>query len=95
MLEQSGKLLGKRMAAYSASYRQADRLNCSGLFCHGVKYCPLACDSVERWLRHRDNRHDTAHNYGEDLAETTLKLLRTFVKHTKAFWHTIKQVDDG
>ena len=45
--------------------------------------------------RYRDNRNDTAHDYGEDFAETTLKLLPAFVQDAKALASVIDQSDDG
>ena len=52
-------------------------------------------DAVERWLRYRDNRNDTAHDYGEDFAETTLKLLPAVVGDAKALANIIEKSDDG
>ncbi len=85
VLEQSGKLLRKRLAAYFASNRQADRLHFKDLFRHAAKHCLLDCEAVERWIGYRDNRNDTAHDYGEDFAEATLVLLPAFVDDAKAF----------
>ena len=50
---------------------------------------------MERWLRYRDNRNDTAHDYGEDFAETTLKLLPAFIEDAKTLAGMIEQADDG
>ena len=50
---------------------------------------------MERWLRYRDNRNDTAHDYGEDFAETTLKLLPAFIEDAKTLTGMIEQADDG
>ena len=91
VLEQSGKLL----AAYFASNRQADRLTFKDLFRHAARHDLIDTDAVERWLRYRDNRNDTAHDYGEDFAETTLKLLPAFVGDAKALANIIEQSDDG
>ena len=91
VLEQSGKLL----AAYFASNRQADRLTFKDLFRHAARHDLIDTDAVERWLRYRDNRNDTAHDYGEDFAETTLKLLPAFVGDAKALATIIEQSDDG
>ena len=65
MLEQSGKLLRKRLAAFFASNRQADRLAFKDLFRHAAKHGLIAPEGVERWFLYRDNRNDTAHDYGE------------------------------
>ena len=67
VLEQSGKLLRKRLAAWFASNRQADRLHFKDLFCNAARHDLIAPDAVERWLRYRDNRNYTAHDYGEGL----------------------------
>ena len=94
VLEQSGKLLRKRLADFFASNRQADRLAFKDLFRHAAKHGLIEPDATERWLRYRDNRNDTAHNYGEDFAEETLKLLPSFVADARALADTIEAVDD-
>ena len=94
VLEQSGKLLRKRLAAYFASNRQADRLQFKDLFRHAARHDLIHCDVVERWLGYRDNRNDTAHNYGEDFAEATLKVLPAFVEDAKALADMIEAAND-
>ena len=94
VLEQSGKCLRKPLAAFFASNRQADRLVFKDLFRHAAKHGLMAPDTVERWLQYRDNRNDIAHNYGEDFAETTLKLLPAFVSDAKALVDMIETADD-
>jgi len=39
----------------------------------------MTVDEVERWFRYRDNRNDTAHDYGEAFAMETLVLLPAFL----------------
>ena len=95
ILKQSGKLLRKRLAAFFASNRQADRLVFKDLFRHAAKHGLIDPKAVERWLRYRDNRNDVAHNDGEDFAEATLKLLPVFVTDAKALADTIESADDG
>ena len=94
VLEQSGKLLRKRLAAYFASNRQADRLYFKDLFRHAARHDLIDCEAVERWLGYRDNRNDTAHDYGEDFAEATLKLLPTFVEDARALADMIEAAND-
>ena len=93
VLEQSGKLLRKRLAAWFASNRQADRLHFKDLFRHAARHDLIDCETAERWLLYRDNRTDTAHDYGEDFAEGTLKLLPVFVGDAKALADMIERVD--
>ena len=95
VLEQSGKLLRKRLAAYFASNRQADRLVFRDLFRNAAKHGLIDAAAVERWLAYRDNRNDTAHDYGEEFAEATLKLLPAFVEDAKALAEIIEAASDG
>ncbi len=93
VLEQSDKLLRKRLAAWFASNRQADRHHFKNLFRHAARHDLIAPDAVERWLRYRDNRNYTAHDYGEDFAEATLKLLPAFILDAKALADVIEGVE--
>ena len=95
ILEQSGKLLRKRLAAFFASNREADRLAFKDLFRHAAKHGLPDTDVVERWLRYRDHRNDAAHDYGERFAEATLKLLPAFVADAKALAAVIEVAEDG
>ena len=91
VLEQSGKLLRKRLAAWFASNRQADRLHFKDLFRHAARHDLIAPDAVERWLRYRNNRNHTAHDYGEDFAEATLKLLPAFILDARTLANVIER----
>ena len=94
ILEQSGKLLKKRLAEYFSSHRAVDRLPFKDIFRHALKYDLLDTESCERWLQYRDNRNNTAHDYGENFAETTLVLLPTFIADTKTLL-TVLQSEEG
>ena len=95
VLDQSGRLLKKRLRPWFASHRQADRLIFKDIFRHAAKHALIPADACERWLRYRDNRNSTAHDYGERFAETTLKLLPTFIDDAKALANAIEEpIDD-
>lgn len=94
VLEQSGKLLRKRLAAYFASNRQADRLAFKDLFRHAAKHGLMEANAAERWLAYRDNRNDTKHDYGEGFAEATLTLLPAFIADAKALADVIEATPD-
>ncbi len=79
VLEQSGSLLRKRLRPYFASNRQADRLTFKDVFRHAARHGLISAEASERWMVYRDNRNDTAHDYGEEFAETTLALLPAFI----------------
>ena len=84
VLEQSGKLLRKRLRPWFASNRQADRLTFKDLFRHAAKHGLLPADACERWLTYRDNRNDAAHDEGDGFAKATLKLLPGFIEDATA-----------
>ena len=67
MLEQSGSLLKKRLRPYFASNRQADVLTFKDVFRHAAKHGLISVDACERWCVYRDNRNDTAHDYGREV----------------------------
>ncbi len=46
---------------------------------HGL----MSVEEVERWFAYRDNRNDTAHDYGEGFAMETLALLPGFIADAK------------
>lgn len=79
-LEQSGKLLKKRLTPYFASKKTVDALTFKDLFREAHKHSLLNNDEVERWFKYRDNRNNTAHDYGQKFAEETLSLMDNFLK---------------
>ena len=68
-----------RLRQYFASNLEADRLSFKDIFRHAARRGLLSIQSCERWFDYRDNRNNTAHDYGEGFAETTLKLLPVFI----------------
>ena len=95
VLEQTGKLLRKRLAEYYSSNLHADRLTFKDLFRHANRHDLIDADAVERWLGYRDHRNDTAHDYGEDYAETTLVLLTKFIEDAKSMVDILDENCDG
>ncbi len=79
-LEQSGKLLRKRLTPFFASKKAVDILTFKDLFRQAFKHALLTEDEVNRWMEYRDNRNNTAHDYGRAFAEGTLKLMDDFIK---------------
>ena len=94
VLEQSGQLLRRRLAAWFASNRQADRLTFKDLFRHAAKHGLITAESCERWLGYRDHRNDTAHLYGEAFAEAILELLPEFIADARALAKVIAEDGD-
>ena len=94
VLELSDSLLKKRLRPYLASNRQADRLTFKNAFRFAAKHGLISVEACERWLTYRDNRNDTAHDYGGAFAETTLKLLPNFVVDAKELARVIAEEGD-
>ena len=88
-LEQSGKLLRKKITPYFASKKQADALIFKDIFRQAGLRGLLDIAEVERWLKYRDNRNSTAHDYGEVFAEETLTLIEGFIRDAKKLQTTI------
>ena len=82
-LEQSGKLLRKILVPYLSSKKAADSLTFKDLFRHAFKYSLITNEEAERWMKYRDNRNNTAQDYGRAFAEETLLLIDDFLKDVK------------
>lgn len=93
ILEQSGKLLRTVLKPFFHSNRAADQLTFKDLFRHAASHGLLTLEEVDRWLSYRDNRNNTAHDYGVDFAKKTLVLLPQFIDDAKALQTLISQHD--
>ncbi len=90
-LETAGKLLRKALKAYLGAPRRVDELTYKELFRHAAKHGLLEVDAVSRWFTYRDNRNNTAHDYGVNFAKTTLKLLPAFLKDAKSLQQILQK----
>jgi nucleotidyltransferase substrate binding protein (TIGR01987 family) len=79
VLETTGKLLRKALKAYGGSPKAVDELFYKDVLRHAAKRGLLTAEEVERWFAYRDNRNNTAHDYGEGFANETLQLMPAFV----------------
>lgn len=77
--EQCGKLLKKSLLVFFSSRQQLDTLTYKDIFRHAAKHGLITLDEVERWLNYRDHRNQTAHEYGENYAESILLLIPQFL----------------
>lgn len=82
-LEQSGKLLRKKLFPFFATKKSVDLLSFKDLFRHALKHSLITEQEVERWFEYRDNRNNTAHDYGRAFAEKTLTLMDNFLVDVK------------
>ncbi len=95
VLEQSGKLLRMRLRDYFSSNFEADRLVFKDVFRHAARRGILSLESCERWFEYRDNRNNTAHDYGEGFAETTLRLLPSFIDDARDLASIVASANQG
>lgn len=93
LLEQSSKLLKKRLEPFFASRRQLDRLTFKDVFRYALKYNIIEPDVTDRWFEYRNNRNITAHDYGKGFAENTLVLLPQFIKDATELSNSINKIE--
>lgn len=90
ILEQSGKLLKKVLKPYFHSSKEVDKLIFKDIFRHAANHAIITLEESERWLSYRDNRSNTAHDYGVGFANETLVLLPQFIIDARAVALAIK-----
>jgi nucleotidyltransferase substrate binding protein (TIGR01987 family) len=88
-LETAGKLLRKALKAYTGRPRDIDALTYKEVLRHATKHDLMTTEAVTRWFHYRDNRNDTAHDYGVGFAEATLDLLPGFLEDARALERVI------
>lgn len=93
ILEQSGKLLRKTLKPYFHSSQAVDQLVFKDVFRQAVLRNIISADACERWLKYRDNRNSTAHDYGVNFAEETVVLLRQFLKDASDLSDAIRKLN--
>jgi len=90
-LEQCGKLLKKKLEPYFPSKKAVDSLFFKDLFRYAFKHSLISEDEAERWIKYRNNRNNTAHNYGRAFAEETLSFIEDFIKDVKSLKEAIEK----
>jgi hypothetical protein len=90
IIEQCGKLLRKVLKSYVHSTKEVDQLYFKDVFRQAVLRSLISVDDCERWLQYRDNRNNTAHDYGVNFTEETLLLLPSFIADASALAGVIK-----
>lgn len=91
ILEQAGKLLRKCLKDFAHSPKAVDRLVFKEVFRQAAQHDLLTLEQAERWLTYRDNRNNTAHDYGKKFAEYTLQLLPGFIKDAAALEQSVSK----
>lgn len=91
ILEQSGKLLKKVLKPFFPIASAVDKLIFKDIFRHATLHGIISLDESERWLQYRDARNTTAHDYGIELAEDTLKIIPQFIEDAKRLNEALKK----
>lgn len=82
-IEQCGKLLKKVITPYFPSKKAVDMISFKDIFRYAHKYSLLTEAETERWMKYRDNRNSTAHDYGQGFADETVSLVENFLTDAK------------
>ena len=94
ILEQAGKLLRKALKPYFHSPKEVDRMVFKNVFRNAVLRDLITDEQCERWLEYRDNRNNTAHDYGVNFANETLVFLPQFIIDSMALSAILRNQDD-
>ena len=82
--ETAFKLLKKALKIYGHKTRALDATPAKDILRLAANHDLFSVEEVERWFGYRDNRNDTAHDYGEEFAQETLQLLPDFMRDVKS-----------
>lgn len=78
-IEIAAKLLKKSLKQFNANPSAIEQLTFKDIIRQAHQHQLLTRDEVQRWFKYRDNRNNTAHDYGVAFAEETLGLLPLFL----------------
>jgi nucleotidyltransferase substrate binding protein (TIGR01987 family) len=82
--ETAFKLLKKALREYGHSGKKLDQTPVKELLRLSATHGLMNLAAVERWFSYRDNRNDTAHDYGDHFAQETLILIPCFIADVTA-----------
>ena len=94
IIEQCGKLLRKALKPYLHSSKAVDQMYFKQVFKECVLRSIISPELCERFLEYRDNRNNTAHDYGVNFALETLVLLPMFIVDAQIIAESIKKISD-
>lgn len=94
-LETAGKLLRKALKLFGGSPREVDALVFNDVLRRAGQHSLMDAAAVERWLKYRANRNNTAHDYGAGFAEETLKILPAYLVDVRALALALQALFDA
>ncbi|MFA5016714.1 MAG: nucleotidyltransferase substrate binding protein [Methylobacter sp.] len=78
--ETAFKLLKKALKAYGHGGKKLEATPVKDILRLAAVHDLMTLPEVERWFSYRDNRNNTAHDYGEQFANETLILIPAFLQ---------------
>lgn len=78
------KLIKRALRDFGHSTRKLEATPVKELLRLAATHGLMTLAEVERWFAYRDNRNDTAHDYGEGFTRETLTLLPNFIADARA-----------
>ncbi len=78
--ETAFKLLKKALKAYGHIGKKLEATPVKDILRLAAVHDLMTLEEVERWFRYRDNRNNTAHDYGAQFADQTLVLIPDFLQ---------------
>jgi nucleotidyltransferase substrate binding protein (TIGR01987 family) len=89
--ETTFKLLKKALKVYGHGGQKLEATFAKDILRLAAVHDLMSSEEVERWFRYRDNRNNTAHDYGEQFASETLALIPDFLRDIATLANTLEQ----
>ena len=84
ILEIVVKLLRKVLRKYVTSTRELAEMNYKDVFRRAAGHGLLTLAEVDQWFLYRDNRNETAHEYGQNFAAKVVAVLPEFIRDAES-----------
>lgn len=85
------KLLRKALKAYGHGGKKLESMFVKDLLRLAATHGLMDLETVERWFAYRENRNNTAHDYGVRFAEETLALIAPFLADARQLADLLEQ----
>lgn len=82
--ETAFKLLKRALKDFGHGARKLDATPVKDVLRLAASHELMSLEEIERWFIYRDNRNNTAHDYGEGFAKETLVLLPKFIEDARS-----------
>lgn len=89
--ETAFKLLKKALKVYGHGGKKLESTPVKEILRLAAVHDLMTLEEVERWFVYRDNRNNTAHDYGEAFAEQTLVLIPDFLTDAARLAETLEK----